>query len=288
MRQVAFVILGLIAGSLLVACDVLSSTPPPTPLVITATPEFIIVTSTPTPSASPVLAPTIALPEGPAASEAAIQASATLQAQATLPITATPTFTPTPTDTPPTPGAAIGLVGGVPAAENVALPATCSAVPAGGFGLIFQSNQDLATRLGCPSGGENASNVTTAYQTYQGGAMIWVSSVGNLGSSAIYVLYNDGTYQRFPDTWQSGVDPDSTGLAAPEGLQEPIRGFGKVWREMPGVRDRLGWATSGERGDAGGYSLALQGGEMIYAPQSGQTYIMLAGGNIWQSVPQPY
>jgi hypothetical protein len=26
-----------------------------------------------------------------------------------------------------------------------------------------------------------------------------------------------------------------------------VRGFGKVWREQPGVRERLGWATQPEK-----------------------------------------
>ena len=35
-------------------------------------------------------------------------------------------------------------------------------------------------------------------------------------------------------------DPD---IIPPEGYYEPVRGFGKVWREERGVREHLGWAT---------------------------------------------
>jgi hypothetical protein len=34
----------------------------------------------------------------------------------------------------------------------------------------------------------------------------------------------------------------------PPGLYQPIRGFGKLWRTHPEVRDRLGWATAPEQG----------------------------------------
>ena len=39
----------------------------------------------------------------------------------------------------------------------------------------------------------------------------------------------------------------------PKGLVEPVRGFGKVWREGTGarVRERLGWATATEKGATG-------------------------------------
>lgn len=33
------------------------------------------------------------------------------------------------------------------------------------------------------------------------------------------------------------------GLTPPPGRYEPQRGFGKVWRDFPEVREALGWAT---------------------------------------------
>ncbi|HUP27406.1 MAG TPA: hypothetical protein VM409_03150, partial [Chloroflexia bacterium] len=34
----------------------------------------------------------------------------------------------------------------------------------------------------------------------------------------------------------------------PAGLTAPTLGFGKVWRDNPEVRQKLGWALAGERG----------------------------------------
>jgi len=63
----------------------------------------------------------------------------------------------------------------------------------------------------------------------------------------IYALYDDNTWADYEDTFNPSVDPIVTGLQPPAGLQEPAFGLGKVWREQPGVRDRLGWATEGEQ-----------------------------------------
>jgi hypothetical protein len=77
--------------------------------------------------------------------------------------------------------------------------------------------------------------------------MIWVGA-----EDAIYVLYSGEQmttrWDRFEDEWDPGEldrDPD---LTPPPGLQQPIRGFGLVWRTKPYVRERLGWAVDQERG----------------------------------------
>jgi hypothetical protein len=69
---------------------------------------------------------------------------------------------------------------------------------------------------------------------------------GPYGSGAIIVLFDDGTLQRFQDTYAEGeTEPE---MNPPAGLFAPKRGLGKVWREGTGarVRERLGWATSPE------------------------------------------
>ena len=41
------------------------------------------------------------------------------------------------------------------------------------------------------------------------------------------------------------ADPD---IEPPDGLVQPVRGFGWVWRNGSEVRERLGWATEPEKG----------------------------------------
>jgi hypothetical protein len=106
--------------------------------------------------------------------------------------------------------------------------------------------------------------------------MIWLSSLGSSPQPVIYVLFNNGTYQRFNDTFQEGVDQASSGAQPPSGMLEPVRGFGKVWRESSGVRDTLGWAISGESGGSG-QVLLFERGEMVYVSQAGQVYVLITG-----------
>jgi hypothetical protein len=86
-----------------------------------------------------------------------------------------------------------------------------------------------------------------AEQAFEHGRMIWRGD-----GKRIYVLYEDNTWADHEDTFDADTDPISTGLQPPAGLQEPVFGFGKVWREQAGVRDGLGWAMEGEQGYEGG------------------------------------
>ena len=166
--------------------------------------------------------------------------------ETTQPIPMTPTFTPTTTNTPVTPGvvgfAPVGVFG-----SGISGGGECANGPQGVFGTIYQSDPNFPAALGCPLA-QTASNVNSAYQPFENGLMIWVSSLGVQAQPAIYALLNNGTYQRFNDTFTDGVDAVSSGAVPPEGRLEPVRGFGKVWRENANVRDSLGWATTGESG----------------------------------------
>ena len=70
---------------------------------------------------------------------------------------------------------------------------------------------------------------------WQRGAMIWPDHMGWYAQPVVYVLHADSTYQRFADTFDAAVDPIGGGETAPNGLVEPIYGFGKVWLDEPGV-----------------------------------------------------
>lgn len=258
-------------------CGLLQDSPPTvTPILITATPDVLIlpIIATETPAATAVLSaptPGVALPTQ------ALYRTATPTRPA--PMTQTPTFTPTTTDTPVTPGA----FGYVPVGSGISGSGaittggggTCGVVPQGMIGTVFQSDPGIAAAIGCPLAGASSA-ASSAYQPFQNGVMIWVSTLGLQPQAAIYAVFNNGTYQRFNDTFQDGVDPASSGAAAPAGLLEPVRGFGKVWRDNPTVRDTLGWATAGESGGSA-QVLLFERGEMVSISQAGQTYIMITG-----------
>ncbi len=275
-RAVLLCIVGLLSG-----CGTFIGGPTITPIYVTATPRFVIVTPTVTPQATSVIAPTLS------SDETQVALISTAPAQPTV-ITMTPTFTPTPTDTPPTPGISLfvpaGGVGGAGFSQPVG---ACGNQPSGGFANVYNTDPNVPGQLSCPVGG--GVSVAAAYQTFERGIMVWVSQTGTTGQSAIYVLYNNNTYQRFSDTWREGVDPSSTGLTPPSSnLQEPVRGFGKIWREAGGVRDNLGWATGSEQGGSGATQV-FERGDMVYVSQTGQTYVLFAGApGTWTSVAIPY
>ena len=100
----------------------------------------------------------------------------------------------------------------------------------------------------CPLGPPTFTDA--AQQEFENGRMLWLAVMG--GDTAVYrqilVLGNDGSWQLYDDTWSSAEPRDDPSLAPPEGLSQPIRGFGKVWRTQEEVRNKLGWATGSEQG----------------------------------------
>lgn len=101
----------------------------------------------------------------------------------------------------------------------------------------------------CPAA--PAERTFAAEQKFENGRMLWVASQGR-----IYVLYDDGDtpgWQSFADTWTDGEPEFDRDLVPPEGRFQPVRGFGKLWRENTAVAARLGWAIERE----GGYAAML-------------------------------
>lgn len=202
--------------------------------------------------------------------------------------TRTPTETPLPTDdptrpsnaigellrswTPPPPGTWIfgtmpGTSVGIVATQPAGNGGTLCLPPVGGFGSVYTVDPVLAAQIGCSSGAPMP--FPAAVQTFEHGVMIYVGST----PAAIYVLYNNGSYSRFNDTFVDGIDPTSGGEMPPPGLIEPIRGFGKVWRSDPTVRNTLGWAIQPETGTTATV-LLFQTGQMIALPPLGQIAVL--------------
>ncbi len=97
-----------------------------------------------------------------------------------------------------------------------------------------------------------------AEQRFEHGRMIWLEY-----NDTIYVFYDDGPtcypqhypgpghFERFEDTWTSDEPESDPTILPPQGLYQPIRGFGKVWRENQRVQEQLGWAIAPEQGFEG-------------------------------------
>jgi hypothetical protein len=117
-----------------------------------------------------------------------------------------------------------------------------------------------------------------AVQHFQHGVMLWIED-----QDRIIVLYDDNyaspKYSNFQDEWDEGEPDRDPSIVPPEGLHQPIRGFGLVWRTYPEVRDRLGWAIAGEVG----YNTIIQ---QTTRYKYNETYIRAADGNVWYLGPE--
>jgi hypothetical protein len=102
-------------------------------------------------------------------------------------------------------------------------------------GIICPYDEYVAPRCPLTRGYTHA-----AYEPFERGHMLWRGD-----TTVIYVLYADGAYQTYEDTWVEG-DTVETEETPPQGLAAPRRGFGKLWVTQPDVRDRLGWAMAEE------------------------------------------
>jgi len=202
------------------------------------------------PTSTPVVVTPTSVP--PTATPWFVTATPPLATNTPVVVTATPgpaTSTPVPPTATP-----------IPPTPTPTLP-TCSITPILGFGNVWSTYPTVRARLRCPT--EIEHSYWSAEETFVGGYMFWRSDL-----LLIYALYSNGTWQSFADTWQEGqLEWDPT-IIPPSGLYQPKRGFGKVWREQPGVRDKLGWATMVERGLGASYQ-AYEGGLMLWSDQLG-------------------
>jgi hypothetical protein len=116
-----------------------------------------------------------------------------------------------------------------------------------------------------------------AVQQFERGTMIWVGE-----RDIIFVLYDDGAqprYEGFTDEYDEGESADDPNIVPPEGLHQPVRGFGLVWRSYPQVRSRLGWALDHERG----FDTVLQSTTQY---KYNSIYLRSADGDVWHLGPE--
>ena len=115
--------------------------------------------------------------------------------------------------------------------------------------FFFDASRVATEFVGCP---EHAPVVVTAVQQdFERGRLLWLPThplYPELGSVIVVLVGNGSTPQSggvlYPDTWQVGepeFDPD---LVPPAGFVQPVRGFGKMWRDA--LQPALGWGVEEE------------------------------------------
>jgi hypothetical protein len=150
--------------------------------------------------------------------------------------------------------------------------------------------ETYAPDLGCGVPYQSEST-NLAFQPFERGQMIWLPRQDG-GPSQIFVLTGTPSHgyswQVFIDSYVEG-EPVGTAELPPPGLYAPTRGFGKIWRTVPEVRDALGWGLEPEVGDSG---VALQFSSrsglswMIYRASMDLVYILRANEGTATVVPR--
>ena len=116
-----------------------------------------------------------------------------------------------------------------------------------------------------------------AEQPFEHGLMLWVGR-----QDTIYILFDDGgipMWRTVVDQWDEGEPVDDPSIIPPLGLYQPARGFGLIWREELGVRERLGWATVPEQS----YATAIQ---RTSRWKYNDVYIRAFDGGVWRLLPE--
>ena len=133
----------------------------------------------------------------------------------------------------------------------------------------------VAGQLGCPQ--EPATTTWAAYQPFERGHMFWREDW-----HAISVLRADGYWEHYGDVWDESEPESDPSLIPPEGLVQPVRGFGLTWRMLGGPESRVGWALEPEQGYTMRAQLFVGGGVLFTGPEGGLFVISAAGG--WEQV----
>lgn len=129
-------------------------------------------------------------------------------------------------------------------------------------------------------------SIYVAEQRFEGGWMFWLQP-----NTQIWVLTEDDdgehVWSVYDDTFVEGEAESDPQILPPEGRLQPIRGFGKLWRENPEVRMAVGWALDVELGHTTRYEYHHGGyvdADLIYVPEPGYHQVKTLGGDTVQFI----
>jgi hypothetical protein len=210
-----------------------------------------------------------------------------------MPATATPTSTMAPAVAPPTvtPAAKATAAAGpttrpVTPPTPTLQPQASLQAPAPRFAQIW-ANTYGGNRGGLKYAIAPAVQIGCADQRFEHGLMFWRNNVPM--QAVIYVLMygadtESGSWQGLADEWTAGL-PEKGGFTPPAGLLEPVRGFGRVWRDRLGGGANppaIGWAIEPEQGLSQAEYQDFQGGTMLYSPRLKRVIVLKSDGG-WRA-----
>jgi len=146
---------------------------------------------------------------------------------------------------------------------------------------------------GCP---RPAKRTTVVAQYFERGMMLWSSAEKRIYflEAAQGPLSQSFTYSFADDLWREGMPESDPNIVPPQGLYQPVRGFGLVWRTKKdsfnrSLRDKLGWATDREFTVGEGYVQEWAHGKQLdsYITGPNNTVIELPSMGSARTVPTP-
>jgi hypothetical protein len=128
------------------------------------------------------------------------------------------------------------------------------------------------------------AEVQVAEQLFEHGRMFWIEPI-----QQIWVLRitgeGRGTWEVYEDTYIEGEPETDPNLVPPDGLYQPERGFGKLWRESDTLRQELGWGVTPEFGYVSQYEYRAGGtvdASGTYQPGFGYHIVFSLGGELFR------
>lgn len=240
---------------------------------------------------APTQLPASTGPAGPPAPDGAMVAVAsprTSQATATVTaaaVAAAPAAearsTVVPTPSAPAPTARPTTVRVSPESVAMTIPPLRSPTPAASRDAspdapeLLLENPDVQRQLGSVTSAPR--QVPLSEQAYQGGAMLYRGD----NNQILVLVRSTARWQAFPNTWRPGEVLAPLGNRPP-GTFEPLRGFGKLWRDQPAVKNQLGWPVYEER-SALGTVQSFQKGALIRST-FGVAYALF-DDTTWRALP---
>jgi hypothetical protein len=156
-------------------------------------------------------------------------------------------------------------------------------VPGGGGCWWFTLDPEVAKHLPSPCPNQGPVFVAAVRQDFENGFMLWYASTPQYilfpteftDQPQIFVLNGGYRFDLYDDHWMEGETSFDPTIIPPDGRYQPVDRLGKVWREQPGVRSKLGWAVAPEQAVGGRYQLPP--GEMCNCVHS---YMADGQGNV--------
>jgi Tol biopolymer transport system component len=174
----------------------------------------------------------------------------------------------------------LGLLGNE--VRDAPTPRACAHQVVAGLEPRLAAGTSERVRLGCPTSEiyTTVDLANAAEEYFERGVMLYLRPPGEV-QGRIYVIKGiplPVVYTTYADAWSEG-QPETGNATPPPGRYEPKRGFGKLWREQPGVRAALGWATQPERLEQITYQ-RFENGEVLWLRVANFGYVLFGNGEV--------